>query len=147
MFKVKFIGILLVALVLFMACGESGPKKITIQPVGNEMKYATTEFTVKAGEQVTLTMHNTATSPAMIHNIVVLKPGTDVDAFAQACLAAGDSAGYFADDPNVVAHVPLAKPGEKKSVTFTAPMEKGDYMYICTYPGHYVLMRGTMHVE
>ncbi|RMH65163.1 MAG: hypothetical protein D6677_03170 [Calditrichaeota bacterium] len=143
----KFFAMIVSTLVFLAACGESGPKKVTIQPVGNEMKYATTEFTVKAGEQVTLIMDNVATSPAMIHNVVVLKPGTDVDAFAQACLAAGESAGYFADDPNVVAHVPLAKPGKKTQVTFTAPTEKGDYMYICTYPGHYVLMRGTMHVQ
>jgi azurin len=30
-------------------------------------------------------------------------------------------------------------------VTFTAPAA-GDYPYICTFPGHYMTMRGVMHV-
>ena len=36
--------------------------------------------------------------------------------------------------------------GESSSVTFPAP-EKGTYDYICTFPGHYAIMRGILVVE
>ena len=39
---------------------------VTITPVGNQMKYEQTEITVPAGEEITLTFENTATSAAML---------------------------------------------------------------------------------
>jgi len=41
----------------------------------------------------------------------------------------------------------VAKPGETVEVTFTAPEEPGAYTYLCTYPGHWATMQGTMRVE
>jgi azurin len=41
----------------------------------------------------------------------------------------------------VIAHTPMAKPGETTEVTFTAPAA-GTYPFICTVPGHYMLMKG-----
>jgi azurin len=46
---------------------------------------------------------------------------------------------------DIIAHTPMSAPGETVTVEFTAPAE-GDYPYICTYPGHYMTMQGTMHV-
>ena len=51
---------------------------------GNDnMKYDKTLFKVKAGKQVTLDFKNIGKQPAaaMSHNVVILKPGTDVQAF------------------------------------------------------------------
>ena len=31
------------------------------------------------------------------------------------------------------------------TVEFTAPAE-GEYTYVCTFPGHYMMMQGTMRV-
>lgn len=45
---------------------------IMITPVGNQMTFEQTDFTVAAGSNITLTFVNTATSPAMAHNIVLL---------------------------------------------------------------------------
>jgi putative heme-binding domain-containing protein len=36
--------------------------------------------------------------------------------------------------------------GQQTKLAFTAPEEVGDYPYICTYPGHWRLMRGTLAV-
>jgi azurin len=38
-------------------------------------------------------------------------------------------------------------PGEEEIVSFTAPKEKGAYEYVCTFPGHVAMMRGTMTVQ
>lgn len=121
--------------------------EITIQPVGNQMEYEQTEFTVPAGEEISLTFENTATSPAMEHNVVILTSNDDevVNRVGQAGAAAADNE-YIPDDEAVLAATGLASPGETVSMTFTAPSEPGTYRYICTYPGHYTVMQGTMTV-
>ena len=121
--------------------------EVTIQPVGNQMKYEQTEFTVPAGEEITLTFENTATSPAMEHNVVILTSNDDavVNRVGQAAMQAADN-GYVPDDEAILAATDLAAPGETVSVPFTAPSEPGTYRYICTYPGHYTVMQGTMTV-
>lgn len=120
--------------------------EVTLTPVGNEMKYAETSFTAMPGQTVRLTFTNTADIEAMHHNVVVLYPGTDVDAFGQAAMAAADS-DYIppAKADRVVAHTAMSAPGETVTVEFTAPAA-GTYTYICTFPGHYLSMRGTMTV-
>lgn len=122
--------------------------EILIQPIGNEMRYEQTEFTVEAGQEVTIVFENLATSPAMQHNVVVLTSDDDEDAnrVGREGMAAGAAAEYVPDDPAVLAYTSMAQPGETVRVTFTAPSEPGRYRYICTFPGHYALMQGTMIV-
>jgi azurin len=130
--------------------GEAAPEAatdVTITPVGNQMTYEQTEITVPAGEEVTLTFENTATSAAMKHNVVVLTTSEDavVQRVGQAGMKAASSE-YVPDDEAVLAATGLADPGETVTVTFEAPSEPGAYTYVCTYPGHYASMQGTMRV-
>lgn len=133
---------------LIAGCGGGGGGEVTITPVGEEMRYAVTEFTVQPGETVNLTFQNTATSAAMQHNVVILRDNDDatVERVGQAAMAAGEANDYIPNDDAILAHTPLAQPGETVSVTFTAPTEPGTYRYICTFPGHYMMMQGTMTV-
>lgn len=117
---------------------------VVIQPVGDEMKYATTEFTVKAGTPVRVVMENTATQLAMQHNVVITKPGTNTDDVGLAAVQAGEAGGYIPKHDGVLFYTPLAKPGETTQVEFTAPAP-GDYPYVCAFPGHYAFMKGVMH--
>jgi len=127
----------------------ASPMEIVIEPEGNQMKYATTKFTVKPGEKVRLVFKNTASSPAMIHNVVLLATSDDtvVQEVGQAGAGAGASADYVPDHDAVLAATDVAKPGKTVEVTFTAPEEAGSYTYVCTYPGHWATMQGTMVVE
>lgn len=129
--------------------GGASSDEIVLHPVGNEMRFEETSFTVEAGQEVTLVFENTATTPAMQHNVVILNTNDDtvVNRVGQAALQAGPDAEYIPDDPAILAHTPLSQPGETVEVTFTAPSEPGQYRYICTFPGHYVLMQGTMTVQ
>lgn len=136
---------------LVAACGGNGSATtgdINIQPVGNEMRYEQTAFTVQAGQEVTIVFENVATTPAMVHNVVILNDDSDetVNRVGMAALEAGEANEYIPDDPAILAHTPLAQPGETVRVTFTAPSEPGTYRYICTFPGHYMMMQGTMTV-
>jgi azurin len=123
---------------------DAAVQEIVIEPVGDEMKFATTEFTVKAGTKVKLTMKNTAKSPAMQHNVVVLKPAADINAVGMAGMQAGAAKQYVPESDAVLFATAIAMPGETKSIEFTAP-PAGDYPFICTFPGHFALMKGVMH--
>jgi azurin len=83
----------------------------------------------------------------MEHNVVILTSDDDtvVNRVGQAAMGAADNE-YVPDDEAVLAATGMAAPGETVSVTFTAPSEPGTYRYICTFPGHYAVMQGTMTV-
>jgi azurin len=122
---------------------------ITLHPKGNQMKYRETEFTVAPGQTIELVFENTATSPSMQHNVVVLN-STENAVFrrvGEAGMSAGSANDYVPEDDAIIAYTSIAPPGETVSVTFTVPEQPGDYGYVCTFPGHWATMQGTMHVE
>lgn len=121
-----------------------GVRTVTVTPKGDQMLFEQTELTVVAGETVRLVFKNTATSPAMQHNVVLVTGPDVINRVGQAAMNASATA-YVPEDDAVLAATPLAAPGETVEVTFTAPSE-GTYSYICTFPGHYMMMQGTLRV-
>lgn len=127
---------------------ESNEATLSID--GNDqMQFSTKELKVKAGQKVTLTLHHTGTmaKAAMGHNWVLLKPGTEVASFAEKAVAAGEANNYVPTEGDaVIAHTSLIGGGESTTVEFTAPAA-GSYEFICSFPGHWAMMRGTLIVE
>jgi azurin len=41
----------------------------------------------------------------------------------------------------------MVNPKADFTIHFDAPKEKGDYPYLCTFPGHWMVMNGVMKVE
>lgn len=114
------------------------------------LAYDKSDFTVKAGQKVKVTLNNTGGILPQPHNFLLMKPGTldKVGALANAMLTdpkAMDK-GYIPESPDILAHTKLVQPGQTDSVEFTAPAEAGDYPFACTFPGHWLLMRGVIHV-
>jgi azurin len=142
----SFTPLLLLASSLFVSANE-------IVVSGNDtMQFDVKTFEVKAGEPVTLTLKNTGKLPkiAMGHNLVVLKKGISAIAFGQKAMGAGANATNPLPDSvkeDVLASTKLLGPGESDTVKFTAPSEAGSYEYVCTFPGHFAMMRGTMTVK
>jgi azurin len=119
--------------------------EIQMASVANTMAYDKTKLSVPTGAEVHLTLKNNATMATLPHNWVLVKPGTEASVAAGG-LKMGDPAGYIdVRDKNMLVHTPLAKPGETVDVTFTAP-DPGTYPYICTFPGHYMMMKGVLTV-
>lgn len=114
--------------------------------VGDSMAFDKTSFEAAPGSTVTLTLKHTGTSPAMQHNVIVTKPGTDAEV-STAGMAAGPDKNYVPENPNIIASTKLVKPGESVTVTFKAPDQPGEYPYLCSFPGHYPLMKGVMSVK
>lgn len=112
------------------------------------MQFDKSEITVKAGETVVLTLHHTGKLPVttMGHNFVLLKQGTVMADFAAAAAQAKATDYIPNDGKDVIAHTKTIGGGESTTVTFTAP-EKGTYDFLCSFPGHYAMMKGKFIVE
>lgn len=116
---------------------------------GNDlMQYDKELFRVKAGEKVTLTFKNVGELPkeSMGHNVVVLKPGTDIAGFGGEAVKAV-STDYIPATfrSSIVAHTALLGPGEQDEIEFT--LEAGVYPFVCSFPGHYGVMQGKIVAE
>ncbi|WP_420457442.1 plastocyanin/azurin family copper-binding protein [Rubrivirga sp.] len=113
--------------------------EVVVSAVKNAMRYATPRVEAPAGATVRLVMDNSATtSPAMVHNVVVVATEPAVERVGRA--ASGDR---LPDDPAILTATPLAGPGERTAVVFTMP-PPGVYPFLCTYPGHFRFMQGTL---
>jgi azurin len=114
----------------------------------DQMQYDKQVLTVPAScKQVTVTLHHTGKLPreAMGHNWVLVS-AADFNAVVSSGAAAGLANDYVQpDDKRVLAHTKTIGGGQTTSVTFPTSGLKpgGDYRYLCTYPGHNALMRGT----
>jgi len=115
--------------------------ELVVASAPNAMRYQTARIEAPAGATVRVVMDNSGTSsPTMLHNVVVLRTAGDVQRVGRA--AAGD-ADHLPNDPAIVAATPLAGPGQRTAVVFTMP-PAGEYPFICTYPGHFQFMQGTL---
>ena len=103
---------------------------------------------VPPGQRVALTIKNTDIS--MPHNFVLVTPDR-LDAIGNgAMLLASDPRAiarhYVPEDAGVLALSPILMPGEQYTIYFNSPKEKGAYPFACSYPGHWQVMRGMLHV-
>lgn len=150
---------LLTSSLLITGCGEkndafssapavpSADGSITLE-ANDLMKFNLTEFSTVSGKEVKLTLHNVGKLPkqAMGHNLVILKAEADVQPFAIA--APTSVATDFIPESQkdkIIAHTKLLGAGESDTITFTAPAP-GKYPFICSFPGHFALMHGSMIV-
>jgi len=109
------------------------------------LKYDTEMFSVRAGEKVKLTLKN---DDDMLHNIVIVNPGK-ADAVGEAALQLGldgEAMQYVPDSEDVLFYSKILQPESSEAIYFTAPEEPGTYQFVCTFPGHYLVMRGEMKV-
>ncbi len=117
---------------------------IELKPVPN-LKFNSPTVWVKAGSKVKLTFNNT---DDMLHNVVITTPGSadDVGLAALNMGLSGERLHYVPNSPKVLFYTSLLQPNKSETIYFTAPDKPGDYPFVCTYPGHYIVMRGIMRV-
>ncbi len=126
----------------------AGPVEFT---ANDSMKFNLTRFEVKAGAEVTVSLTNMGNMPkaAMGHNWVLLKKGADAKAFANAAvMAAATDYVPAALADQVIIHTKMLGPKQTDEVRFTAPTEPGEYVFLCTFPAHFLSgMHGVMVVK
>lgn len=126
---------------------EDGVVKIDLYS-NDQMKYDKNEISVPSGSSVELTLTHTGTmaKETMGHNFVLLAQGTDLVEFTTEAGKAADNGYVPAGSDAVIANTELIGGGASTTVTFDAP-EAGTYDFICSFPGHYALMKGKFIVE
>ena len=103
---------------------------------------------VKAGKPVRILFEN---PDLMLHNFVLVAPGAaeEVGALADKLAAEADAAAqaYVPKSAKVLQASGLVQPGGRAELKFNAPAVRGTYPFICTFPGHWRVMRGELIVE
>lgn len=145
--RTLYVSLLAALLVVGFSRLQAAAAPRTIEITANDqMKYSVATVEAKVGETLKVVLKNVGTLPkeAMGHNWVLLKPGTDINAFAMASMTAKDSE-YIAPSQKdkVLASIKVLGPKQEGDVTFTLPAA-GEYTFICSFPGHYMLMKGTV---
>ncbi len=130
------------------AAAAEADRVLELETVPDEMRFDRDTLRARAGETVRLELGN---PDHMEHNALIIRPGTlrDVGRLADEMIAspAGRRNDYVPNTPDVVASSPIVQPYETFELTFTVPDEPGEYMFICTIPGHWRVMQGTFIVE
>ena len=119
---------------------------VRIGTIVEKMRYDISEFEVKAGKKLKITFANPDFMP---HNLVFVQPES-ANEVAMAALqlgAQGFEKGFVPDSDKVIAATALIDHGKEAELEFTAPSKPGDYQFVCTFPGHHILMRGIMKVK
>jgi azurin/DNA-binding transcriptional ArsR family regulator len=124
-----------------------GVQVVRIQTVPEEMTYDLKWFVVEAGKSVQIVLIN---PDAMSHNLVIGQPGSlkDIGMTAMTMTLSTDPKAkpYVPDTPAVLQATRLLNWGETDRLSFSAPKDPGEYIYVCTFPGHWVRMYGVMLV-
>ncbi len=118
---------------------------VRIATVPEKMAYDVTRFAVKPGKKIKLIFANPDFMP---HNILLVNPGkaNEVGEKAIALGAKGFEVGFVPESPDILWASKLVNHGLEEVIEFTAPMTEGAYPYICSFPGHHLIMRGVLIV-
>ncbi len=126
--------------------GQTG-RALRIQSTVGGLQFAQKELTANAGERVSLTFENTDLIP---HNWVLSQRGA-VDRISDLAdkLVTDPKAlshSYVPQSKEILCHTRLVEGTKSTTIHFQVPVEVGDYPFLCTFPGHTKIMRGTLHV-
>lgn len=132
---------------------RTGLKTITISCLPERMLFSSQEFFVRPGQPVKLVLLN---ADATDHNLVIVKPGMLEEVGLAANAMAKDPRNAASDFvPPELANVILqatpmigpSRTAQTAVLRFDAPNEPGLYPYVCTFPGHWIVMNGLMVVS
>lgn len=126
---------------------DMGEVIVHVTALPGKMAFDKEVLTVTAGKTVSLIFEN---NDQMAHNIVIVKPGSEekvgTAADGMAGLPDGYEKNFIPKMPEVLFYTPLVSAAETFQLNFTAPDKPGDYPFLCTFPGHWRVMKGVMRV-
>ncbi len=120
--------------------------EVRVGTVVEKLQFDINQFKVTRGKTLKLTFANPDFMP---HNLVIVKPGAADDVGNAAVLlgAEGFEKEWVPESDQVLAATKLLDHKGEQTIEFAVPSEPGDYQFVCTFPGHHLLMRGIMKVE
>ena len=125
------------------------PTVVQISTIAERMLFTVMEFKVKAGAPVKLIFDNPDATP---HNLLIVKPGSE-DKIGEAANEraklpdAFEKNDFIPKSDQILHATKMLTQNKSETLRFHAPKQAGKYPYICSFPGHYLVMRGVMVVE
>ncbi len=112
------------------------------------LQYEPRVLRVQPGARVSLAFRNG--DPGMPHNVAIVKADA-IDEFGEQSMQLASNpraiaTHYVPEDPREICFSPILQPGETYTLFFEAPKEPGEYRMVCTYPGHWRVMQGSLFV-
>jgi putative heme-binding domain-containing protein len=124
-----------------------GVSVVVLRTIPEQMLYDKTLIVIEAGKPVEIVLIN---DDAMPHNLVITAPGAleEIGNAAEKMPPTPDAQGrlYVPDLPSILHATKMVDVGQQTKLSFTAPETPGDYPFVCTYPGHWRRMSGTLAV-
>ncbi len=158
--KQEFIELNQVGMEMASVAGDSALRKelrglgiavFVVKTVQEQMRYDTQRLVVEAGKPFEIILEN---GDVMPHNLVIVEPGKHMAASTAAMTMTINDVDkkdkkhrqYLPHALKILEATRLVEPSQKDSVKLDAPAKEGSYEYVCTFPGHGLLMWGVIVV-
>lgn len=124
---------------------KSRPMRIEAR---DNLQFSTKVLQCSPGESIKLTFANPDVVP---HNWALLRPGSldKIGNLANGLVNDPDAylRHYVPESKDVICYTDIVEPKEESTIYFVAPTEPGRYPYLCTFPGHWMVMNGELIVK
>ena len=107
--------------------------EVVLRVDGNRNAYTQSTINVSTGSKVRIMFINSSRSKA--HNWVMGKESILMDDLAQSGQDSG-SREFLPDDSLIYVATSLVAPKDRVTIEFDAPQASGEYVFLCTVPGH-----------
>jgi len=122
-------------------------REVRIEAMAN-LQFSTKVIEARAGEELRLTLVNPDVVP---HNWALVRPGCLEKIGEQANRLVNDPEAYLhhyvPKSEDVVCYTDVVEPKSEYSIFFKVPTTPGRYPYLCTFPGHWMVMNGELVVK
>ena len=124
-----------------------GARELRVE-TGKNLSYVQTRLEATVGERLAVRLVNPDVVP---HNWVLLAPGAQQEVGEEANRLIGDPEAvvkqYVPQSSKVICHTDVVEPKQEMVIYFQAPSTPGRYPYLCTFPGHWMVMQGELIVR
>ncbi len=127
---------------------EKKPRIVKLS-MAEGLRFEPPRFEAKAGELLQIELENADVSHQP-HNFLIVKPGQvqEVVKIAMEMGESGPNRGFIPEHPAIlVSSGKVVDPDGAAKLKFTVPKEPGVYGYVCTVPGHGMIMYGALYVD
>ena len=117
--------------------------------LGEYKKTSGGNIIVKRNQPLLIEFNNPDATP---HNFVLVQPnaleevGLAANNMAKDPIAAKNGQ-FIPESKKIIAHTKMLKQGETEFLRFKAPRKPGIYPYLCSFPGHWTIMKGNLIVK
>lgn len=117
--------------------------------LGEYKKTAGGNIIVKRNQPLLIEFNNPDATP---HNFVLVQPNTLEEVGLAANNMAKDpiaakNGQFIPESKKIITHTKMLKQGETEFLRFKAPRKPGIYPYLCSFPGHWTIMKGNLIVK